>query len=190
MSSKIHTTKKLEDEIRWSALMKQSQKGHHQSYNQLLSELGLVIEKYICKKFGNLSSIEDCVQESLIAIHHARHTYDANRAFRPWLFTIVHHKTIDMLRKGKRHDIDSLENGVLEKIEENHVDSDRIIDGERLMFELSDEQRQAIALTKYAGMTTNEASSLLGVTETTLKARLKRGLDKIKKQWQVEEANQ
>jgi DNA-directed RNA polymerase specialized sigma24 family protein len=39
-------------------------------------------------------------------------------------------------------------------------------------------------------MTTNEASSILGVTETTLKARLKRGLDKIKRQWQVEETNQ
>jgi DNA-directed RNA polymerase specialized sigma24 family protein len=58
------------------------------------------------------------------------------------------------------------------------------------MFELTDDQRQAIALTKYVGMTTYEASSILGVTETTLKARLKRGLDKIKKQWQVEETNQ
>jgi len=190
MNSDNIASRHSEDELRWSDLMKQSQAGHQHSYNQLLSELGTVIERYIASKFGDLASIEDCVQESLLAIHHARHTYDPKRAFRPWLFTIVHHKTIDILRKGNRHIHDSLEHELLEKIDESHVDLDRIIDGERLMFELTDDQRQAIALTKYVGMTTNEASSILGVTETTLKARLKRGLDKIKKQWQVEETNQ
>ncbi len=190
MSSDKNAAKKLDDERRWSALMKQGQAGDRQSYNQLLSELGRVIEKYILSKFGELTSLEDCIQESLLAIHHARHTYDPRRPFRPWLFTIVHHKTIDILLKGNRHNIESLDQAGLETMEESHVDLDRAIDGERLMFELSDEQRQAITLTKYAGMTTNEASSVLGVTETALKARLKRGLDKIKKQWLVEEANQ
>ncbi len=54
------------------------------------------------------------------------------------------------------------------------------------MDQLSNEQRQAVALTKYLGMTTIEASALLGVTEGTVKARLRRGLHNIKKQWQEE----
>ncbi len=40
------------DEQRWSVLMKQSQAGDAEAYNELLSELGLVIEDYLRAKFG------------------------------------------------------------------------------------------------------------------------------------------
>ena len=36
-----------------------------------------------------------------MAIHLARHTYDPSRPFRPWMFAIVRHKTIDILRKQR-----------------------------------------------------------------------------------------
>lgn len=182
-------TKKLDDEKRWAALMVQSQNGNANAYNLLLSELSQVCEKYIQRKFGEIINIEDCVQECLLALHHARHTYDPKKAFRPWFFTIVKHKTIDVLRRVEKHKTNVSDQQELEISEYSHVDLDRIIDGQRLMLDLSDEQRQAIALTQYVGMTANEASVVIGVTETTLKARLKRGLDKIKKRWQLEETN-
>ena len=43
--------------------------------------------------------LEDCVQESLAAVHKARDTYETARLFRPWLFAIVRYKTFDILRK-------------------------------------------------------------------------------------------
>ena len=58
-----------------------------------------MIKAYLLSRFGPLEILDDCVQESLIAIHNARHTYDPNRPIRPWLYTIVRHKTIDMLRR-------------------------------------------------------------------------------------------
>ena len=174
------------DELRWSALMKQSQAGDASAYNQLLSELGSVIEAYLRANFGQLTVLEDCVQESLMAIHRARHTFDSKRAFRPWFFTIIHHKTIDVLRRGEtiNRQISSL--AELDQNDIDQVDLDRMIDGERLMGNLSQEQREAITLTKYHGMTTNEAAQLLGIKESAVKARLRRGLKILQKKWQQE----
>lgn len=175
-----------QDEQHWSSLMKQSQAGNSAAYNQLLSELGSVIEAYLHANFGQLSMLEDCVQESLLAVHRARHTFDSKRNFRPWLFTIIHHKTIDVLRRGEtaKRTLSALSELDQENI--SPVDLDRVIDGERLMGNLSEEQREAVTLTKYLGMTTNEAAQLIGVKESAVKARLRRGLKIIQKQWQEE----
>ncbi len=87
-----------DDEARWSALMRQSQIGDAASYAQLLNELGDVIEAFLRTRFGRAHFVEDCVQESLLALHRARHSYDTGRPFRPWMFAVVRHKTIDVLR--------------------------------------------------------------------------------------------
>lgn len=186
MSSARQSASRQNDEQRWTALMAQSHAGNASAYNQLLSELSTVIEAYLRVHFGPLTILEECVQESLLALHHARHTFDSKRAFRPWFFTIVHHKTIDVLRHGETVNRVTSEFASFDHSKISDVDLDRIIDGQRLMDQLSNEQRQAVALTKYLGMTTIEASALLGVTEGTVKARLRRGLHNIKKQWQEE----
>lgn len=183
MGSEKQSASRQNDEQRWTALMAQSHAGNASAYNQLLSELSSVIEAYLRVHFGQLIILEECVQESLLALHHARHTFDSKRAFRPWLFTIVHHKTIDVLRHSETVSRVTAEFASFDHTQISDVDLDRIIDGQRLMEQLSNEQRQAVALTKYFGMTTIEAASLIGVTEGTVKARLRRGLHNIKRQW-------
>ena len=169
------------DEEHWSGLMVRAQAGEKAAYNTLLIELGVVIDRYIHLHFGELPNLEDCVQECLLALHRARHTYDPNRLFRPWMFTIVRHKTIDMLRQRQvisEHDVN------LESEPSFDTDFDRMIDGQNLLNGLADDQRQAVALTKYLGMTTDEAAVAVGIKEPAMKARLRRGLKTIEKQWQ------
>jgi len=81
--------------------MAASQEGDKRAYRQLLAELGDTLEIDLQQHFGPMASIEDCVQESLLAIHGARHTYDPKRAFRPWLLDIARHKTTDVLRRAE-----------------------------------------------------------------------------------------
>ena len=89
------------DEQRWAAWMALAHGGDHDAYRQLLGELANAIETYIRVRFGAIDSLEDCVQECLLVIHKARHTYDPVRPFRPWLFTLVRHRTIPRLRWGQ-----------------------------------------------------------------------------------------
>ena len=47
--------------------------------------------------------VEDLVQETLIAVHTRRATYDRSRAFTGWLFAIARYKMIDHFRR-RRHE--------------------------------------------------------------------------------------
>ena len=87
-----------EDEQRWSSLMASAQAGNESDYRQLLGELSELVSRYLRTRLGGYDFVEDCVQDVLIAIHEARHTYDPRRPFRPWLFAIIRHKSTDAIR--------------------------------------------------------------------------------------------
>ena len=172
------------DEQRWAAWMALAHGGDHEAYQHLLVELANAIETYIRVRFGSIDSLEDCVQECLLAIHKARHTYDPGRPFRPWLFTIVRHKTIDVLRQARQL-------GGARRVELLDAGSDpqelqRRLDGVKVLEGLAPDHREAIALTQYAGCTTAEAAAWLGISEAALKARLRRGLLAIRRALEAE----
>lgn len=179
--------KYAKDEQRWRLSMSRAQQGDRQVYETLLAELAGVIEAYLRLRFGAIDILEDCVQECLISIHNARHTYNPERAFRPWMFTLIRHRMIDLLRKRSCRirvaDLPGDEKFDLTDPEHIH----RLIDGVRALESLKPDYREAVALTKYAGMTTLEAANWLGVSESAIKARLRRGLVAIHKQLQIEE---
>lgn len=184
MEASDHTTRWAADEALWSQLMAESHKGNKAAYAQLLSELSEVLTLYLQKQFGHFELIEDCVQECLLAVHKAKHTYDPKRAFRPWFFTIARHKTIDVLRQSNRHVGADF---VAEEIDDLSVDGfNRLLDGAKMMLRLSAEHREVLVMTKYMGLTTIEVAASLGISESAVKARLRRGLKNIKEAWDEE----
>jgi RNA polymerase sigma-70 factor (ECF subfamily) len=158
--------------------------GNQDAYRRLLAELGNAIEIYIRARFGAIDGLEDCVQECLLGIHRARHTYDPSRPFRPWLFTLVRHRTIDVLRHNREHrrggDVSLLASGT------DPLELQRRLDGVKVLENLAPDHREAITLTHYAGCTTAEAADWLGISEAALKARLRRGLLAIRKALEAE----
>lgn len=171
----------LADERQWAAWMARAQLGDLGDYAQLLRELGAAIETYIRVRFGPIDALEDCVQECLMAVHAARHTYDPRRLFRPWLFTIVRHKTIDQLRQRQTW-LSALQTLATTASEGSDPERNlRMIDGVRILEQLSPDHREMVALSKYGGYTTAEAAAWLGITESAAKARLQRALVAIRK---------
>jgi len=182
-SMKLHNKN---DEVRWSTLMVSAQDGNDSDYRQLLSELGNAIAAYLRSRFGNIDILEDCVQESLMAIHKARDTYEPSRLFRPWLFAIVNHKTIDILRKRDQHrhvlEQKMAQQKDLEHIEENSFYSQekrfqQIQDCGQLLLSLPVIHREAILLTKLQGLSMKEAAKKLDISEGAMKVRVHRALD-------------
>ena len=176
-----------EDEQRWHGLMVAAQGGDQASYERLLTELGGVVESYLRARFGAIDALEDCVQECLIALHRARHTYNPAQSFRPWMFTIVRHRAIDVLRKRTSH---ISATGQEAPAADGASDPERLLrllDGVRVLEALKPDHREAVTLTKYAGMTTAEAASWLGISEGALKSRLNRGLLSIRRHLEAEE---
>lgn len=170
------------DEQRWAKLMVNAQAGNESDYRLLLTELTDVIYNFLRSRFGNHHFIEDCVQETLIAIHQARHTYDQRRTFRPWLFAIVRHKAIDTLRKqNTREKITDQYRGEQEILSQTNQQSEaesEMVKG-HLLDSLPPDYREVLALTKIMGFSVAETAEKLGISKSLVKVRVHRAIRKL-----------
>lgn len=177
------------DELRWAQWMARAQNGDQEAYRQLMGELGEAIEAYVKSRFGRLNFLEDCVQECLLAVHSVRHTYDPARPFRPWLFTVVRHRTIDLLRSQ-----DARTKAYENLFEQMNLDQQQSLEPAEtlgpaaILQQLKAPYREALVLTKFAGYTISEAAERAGVSENAMKSRVHRALHAVQQLIRREDA--
>src|SRR5687767_2615207 len=83
--------------------MQLAQRGDQMAYASLLVLLVPITRDFARKRLGvSVPWAEDVVQETLFAIHRARHTYDARRPFAPWFYAIASNRMIDVIRRERR----------------------------------------------------------------------------------------
>ena len=132
---------------------------------------------------------EDAVQEALIEIWNQSTSYQVEKG-RPisWISTIIRRRSIDHLRKRNRQDglaeRFTTESRVRECGWKTHVEEDFALSEmqhelKRVLALLPEQQRQAIELTYFQGMTQREISSLTGIPLGTVKTRIELGMRKI-----------
>jgi RNA polymerase sigma factor (sigma-70 family) len=90
---------------RRSALMAAAQAGDSTAYQTLLRDCIPVIKGIARRRRVDADRIDDVVQDVLLTIHRARHTYDPSRSFTAWLSVIADRRSIDLLRRTRRQDM-------------------------------------------------------------------------------------
>ncbi|MHA6631070.1 RNA polymerase sigma factor [Pseudonocardia sichuanensis] len=133
---------------------------------------------------------EDVVQEVFLTFWRNPARFDAARgAFGTWLLTLVHHKSVDAVRKEsaiRRRTVPAAEDGeewsappgpgadqaALGAVVAGHVRD--------ALGGLPAEQRQALALAYYAGYTQREVAALTGVPLGTVKSRMFTGIQRLR----------
>ena len=174
-----------EDELRWSSLMVSAQAGNESDYRQLLGELSELVSRYLRSRLGGYDFVEDCVQDVLVAVHEARHTYDGRRPFRPWLFAIVRHKSTDAIRRAEvRGRYFGPEGSGTEPVISG---PDEALQTGRLLAQLPENLRQPLELTKIVGLSTAEAARRLQISESALKVRVHRAVKRLRKWMEIEQ---
>ena len=170
------------DERQWSDWMSLANAGDGDAYRRLMTDLASVTESYIVARFGRSEVVDDCVQEVLLAVHRARATYHPARPFRPWFFTIVRNKTIDVLRRRqvRRNETPDSE-GIVSAPERDPSDPAAVMDGRSVLAKLDVKQREALLLTKIEGYSMEEAATAAGVSRTAMKTRVHRALRSARK---------
>ena len=89
------------DRVR-AARMVAAQAGDRAAYEALLRDCIPFIQRVARGQGVRSELIDDVVQETLLTVHQARHTYDPNRSFTAWLRTITQRRAIDSLRRRGR----------------------------------------------------------------------------------------
>jgi RNA polymerase sigma-70 factor, ECF subfamily len=96
-----------EREDEWTGLMRSAISGDSAAYHRLLKAVTPVLRaaarRGLARAGQPVDQAEDIVQDTLLAVHMKRHTWDVNAPFAPWLFAIARNKLIDaMRRRGRR----------------------------------------------------------------------------------------
>src|SRR5664279_3300657 len=80
------------------ALMQRSLTGDQHAYALLLQATTRLLRPFLAKRLSIGSEVDDLLQEILISVHKARHTYDGNRPYKPWVYAIANFRLQDHLR--------------------------------------------------------------------------------------------
>src|SRR5262245_60519958 len=88
-------------DARLSALMTSAQAGDRVAYGALLRECVPVIRRVATRR-APADRVDDVVQDVLLTLHNARHTYDPARSFTAWLSVISDRRAVDLMRRVVR----------------------------------------------------------------------------------------
>src|SRR6516162_5432736 len=168
-----------EPELR--ALMLAGLDGDEASHKSLLMKLSAYLRAYFKGQLARIgrsaSDAEDLVQETLIALHTRRHTYDRSQPLTPWVYAIARYRLVDYLRRTKAAKMDvpvEEAEGVFAVDDVSAVDSG--LDLTKLLAQLTPKMRQAIQFVKLDGLSVSEAAKRAGMSQSAIKVSVHRGL--------------
>ena len=157
-----------------------AQHGDAGAYAEFLRDLASLLRGFFRRRLSNLpNEVEDLVQETLLAVHNKRHTYQPEQPVTAWLHAIARYKLIDMLRarSGREalHDpIDEDFSALVSEAEPAAQEARR--DLRVLLAQLPDKQRLPIEYVKIEGLSVAQAAQLTGLSESAVKVGVHRGL--------------
>ncbi len=169
-----------EDRLR--VLLVQGQAGDEAAYLQFLRELSAFLRAFLRKRLVRLpDEVEDLVQETLIAVHNQRHTYDPAQPLTAWLHAIARYKLVDLLRRRARHDnySDPLDDAIEVLAGSDDAAAEARRDLGKLLARLPDRQRLPIVHVKLEGLSIVEAAQRTGMSESAVKVGIHRGMKKL-----------
>jgi RNA polymerase sigma-70 factor, ECF subfamily len=144
-----------------------------------------------CKILGDAGEAEDVLQETFLQIWEKAKNFDPQLGkASSWISVLVRNRAIDRLRSAQRRNRlgDAAENEFAVAQENSETVNDTLHGREKAkliqaaMKELPGEQRRAVELAFFSGLTQDEISKKLDEPLGTVKARIRRGLLKLRDQ--------
>ncbi|MGH2618810.1 MAG: sigma-70 family RNA polymerase sigma factor [Thermomicrobiales bacterium] len=161
-------------------------RGDHPALLALYDRHGRVAYGLAYRILGDAGAAEEAVQDGFLRVWRRASTFDASRGgVRSWLLTIVHHCAIDLLRR--RAGAPAVVAGLDEIADRTAVpdawsDVSARLERERVRTAVSTlpgEQRRAIEMAYFDGLTHREIAERDGLPLGTVKGRLRLGLRRL-----------
>lgn len=163
--------------------MQRAQRGDREAYAAVLVFATTAVRRFVRGKWGNPVWLDDAVQETLMSVHRARHTYDGTRPFLPWLYAIAQNRMIDVARRQRRVEsreeaTDVLPESASPAAEAHGIDVERV---RAALAALPDRQREVIEAMKFRDESVREVAVRLGMSDSAVKVTAHRGYKTLRK---------
>ncbi|MEP9347360.1 sigma-70 family RNA polymerase sigma factor [Xanthobacter sp. KR7-225] len=168
----------------WTMLMRSALAGDGAAYRELLGALAPALRAFarrvLTASGRDAGDAEDVVQETLLALHLKRHTWDPSTPLAPWVWAIARHKAVDVMRRsGRRAEVplDGLEDVLTQG--EPETDGLEARDARRMVALLSGRERAVVEAMCLSGASVKEAGAKLAMSEGAVRVALHRALKRL-----------
>jgi RNA polymerase sigma-70 factor (ECF subfamily) len=132
---------------------------------------------------------DDLVQDTLVRALMKQDRWEAGTNLRAWLFTLMHNQYVNNVRRANREagaiDIDDVSSSLVATTDPTA--SRQLYELERALGQLAAEQREVILLVGLEGFSYEDAAKILAVPVGTVRSRLSRGRESLRRQFGMEE---
>lgn len=163
-------------EARLKPLMLAALGGDKAAYRLLLDQLGGQLRRYFTRRLSNPAAADDLVQDTLLAIHTRRDTYDPAQPLTAWVYAIARYKLIDHFRRQKlRATLPLEDDAALFAADDAGSATDRR-DVAAALATIPPRPAELIRQVKLEGVSIAEAAERTGMSESAVKVAIHRGL--------------
>ncbi|MGD9944872.1 MAG: sigma-70 family RNA polymerase sigma factor [Burkholderiaceae bacterium] len=159
-----------------------AQAGDEAAYRDCLARIAARLRAYLRRRLQAWpDEVEDLVQETLLALHLQRGSYDPEVPVSAWVHAIARHKLADLWRRRGRRDSlhDSLDDVDELQLAAPLAQGQAQRDLYRLLQELPPAQRDAIVLTRIEGLSMAEVAQRTSLSISAIKLQVHRGLKRL-----------
>src|SRR5688572_9452012 len=134
---------------------------------------------------------DDLVQDTLVRALAKQHLWQVGTNLRAWLFTLMHNQHVNDVRRSNREggNINVEDIAAVLVANTDPTASRQLRELERGLARLPLEQRESILLVGLEGLRYDEAASVLGVPIGTVRSRLSRGREALRKLMGLDESD-
>ena len=166
-----------------AALIARMRAGDQRAMADLYDRYSGVVYGVALRVLADTTAAEDVVQEIFLQLWRNPRAFDAERGrLAPWLAVIARNRAIDHLRKRPMEDdIDDLPISTGVDLESDSAQKLAIEKVRGVLAQLPAEQRKALELAYFEGMTHSEIAGKTGEPLGTIKTRIRTGLLALRK---------
>lgn len=161
-------------------LIKKAKKGNEEAFFKLVEDNKVSLYKAAKAILNNDDDRADAIQETVIAAYKNIKSLKNDAYFKTWLTKILINKCKDIIAKNK--DVIALDDYLEEGYTQEFLSKFEIED---MLTNLSKEQKLVISLYYISQFNTREISEILKESEGTIKSRLSRARNKIRKSMHI-----
>jgi RNA polymerase sigma factor (sigma-70 family) len=176
-------------------LMLRYRDGDLRAFEQLYARHRVGLYRFVAWRSPRADWVDEIVQDSWASLHHARSRYQIEASFRTYLYQIARNRLIDLVRQQApllaadlgtgtdgRDVFDALADAAQDVVTPDAAlaTKQRNDSLHRALAALPGEQKEAVLLQQFGGMSLDEISAVVAAPVETVKSRLRYAMRKLR----------
>ena len=177
-------------------LIQQVLQGNQEAFSPLVKKYQKGVHALAWRKIGDFHIAQELTQDAFLKAYRQLRTLKDHNAFGGWLYVIVARECLDYLRRNRipMESLDTEDSSEVDKVsysqyvaekQEEDADETRREVVKELLKKLPESERTVMTLHYLGEMTIKAISEFLGVSQNTVKSRLSRARNRLRKEEDV-----